>query len=176
MINASSCQIDWICHSDVNLRQVRNQITRRRCWTMSFSSLTTNFAHSDFKSREVEARHLDFLREMNQLYPHAWYARRFFNKVVVSEEIGPHFGMGLDCYIQWSSPIRRLTDLQVSKLLHWPFIFLQCHINSWNTCHWLNMGWWHRCTRLWNDICGGSALMNCCKQDCPSHPRYQAWI
>jgi exoribonuclease II len=50
---------------------------------------------------------------MNQLYSHAWYARRFFNKVSVSEETGPHYGMGLDCYVQWTSPIRRLTDLQV---------------------------------------------------------------
>ena len=46
-------------------------------------------------------------------YPQAWYARRFFNKAIVSEEYGGHFGLGLDCYVQWSSPIRRLTDLQV---------------------------------------------------------------
>lgn len=84
-------------------------------------------AHSDFKSREIESRHLDFLLEMNQLYPHAWYARRFFNKVIVSEEIGPHFGMGLDCYVQWSSPIRRLTDLQV-KILY--CLVLVCYISS----------------------------------------------
>lgn len=58
---------------------------------------------------------MDFLLEMNKRYPHAWYARRFFNKVTVSEEPGPHFGMGLDCYVQWTSPIRRLTDLQVRR-------------------------------------------------------------
>jgi hypothetical protein len=88
------------------------------------------FVRSDLKSREIEARHLDFLLEMNQLYPHAWYARRFFNKVVVSEETGPHYGMGLDCYVQWTSPIRRLTDLQVSKLIHWLACSLRCHFNS----------------------------------------------
>jgi hypothetical protein len=88
------------------------------------------FVRSDLKSREIEARHLDFLLEMNQLYPHAWYARRFFNKVVVSEETGPHYGMGLDCYVQWTSPIRRLTDLQVSKLIHWLVCSLRCHFNS----------------------------------------------
>jgi len=54
---------------------------------------------------------------MNKRYPHAWYARRFFNKVIVSEEPGSHFGMGLDCYVQWTSPIRRLTDLQVHSAL-----------------------------------------------------------
>jgi len=67
----------------------------------------------DFKSREREFKHLNFLSEMKLGYPQAWYARRFFNKAIVSEEYGGHFGLGLDCYVQWSSPIRRLTDLQV---------------------------------------------------------------
>ena len=72
---------------------------------------------TDFKSREIETKHMNFLLEMNKRYPHAWYARRFFNKVIVSEEPGSHFGMGLDCYVQWTSPIRRLTDLQVHSAL-----------------------------------------------------------
>eukprot|EP00571_Detonula_confervacea_P007375 CAMPEP_0172314286 /NCGR_PEP_ID=MMETSP1058-20130122/22162_1 /TAXON_ID=83371 /ORGANISM="Detonula confervacea, Strain CCMP 353" /LENGTH=844 /DNA_ID=CAMNT_0013028113 /DNA_START=16 /DNA_END=2550 /DNA_ORIENTATION=+ len=67
----------------------------------------------EFKSRQRESSQMDFLFSMNKRYPHAWYARRFFNKVTVSEEPGPHFGMGLDCYVQWSSPIRRITDLKV---------------------------------------------------------------
>mmetsp|Transcript_25864 Transcript_25864/g.54155 ORF Transcript_25864/g.54155 Transcript_25864/m.54155 type:complete len:939 (-) Transcript_25864:346-3162(-) len=71
----------------------------------------------DFKSREAESRHMDFLYAMNKRYPHAWYARRFFNSVQVSEDAGPHFGMGLECYVQWTSPIRRLTDLQVHAAL-----------------------------------------------------------
>ena len=44
---------------------------------------------------------------------HAWYARRFFKPVTVSDMDKPHYGLGLDCYVQWSSPIRRLGDLQV---------------------------------------------------------------
>jgi len=71
----------------------------------------------DFKSRQSEVRQMDLLLETNRRYPHAWYARRFFNKVTVSEEPGPHFGMGLDSYVQWTSPIRRLTDLQVHSAL-----------------------------------------------------------
>ena len=94
----------------------------------------------DYKTRVQEAKQADFLFAMNKLYPHAWYCRwgaycnsqpntdikmpishvvdtiifrRFFKPVQVSKEPGPHFGMGLDCYVQWSSPIRRLTDLQV---------------------------------------------------------------
>lgn len=65
------------------------------------------------KSRAIEAGHMYSLLASDQRYPHAWYARRFFDKVTVSADPGPHFGMGLDCYVQWSSPIRRLTDLQV---------------------------------------------------------------
>jgi hypothetical protein len=58
--------------------------------------------HTEYKSRESEARQMDFLLQMNKRYPHAWYARRFFNKVSVSTTPGPHFGMGLDCYVQWT--------------------------------------------------------------------------
>ena len=43
----------------------------------------------------------------------AWYARRFFESVSVTEMMLPHSGLGLDCYVQWSSPIRRFSDLQV---------------------------------------------------------------
>jgi exoribonuclease R len=44
---------------------------------------------------------------------HAWYARRFLESVSVMEMQLPHSGLGLDCYVQWSSPIRRFSDLQV---------------------------------------------------------------
>ena len=57
---------------------------------------------AEYKSRESEARQMEFLLRMNKRYPHAWYARRFFNKVSVSKNPGPHFGMGLDCYVQWT--------------------------------------------------------------------------
>eukprot|EP00953_Heterococcus_sp_UTEX-ZZ885_P003639 2477-Heterococcus_DN1.PRE.1 len=33
----------------------------------------------------------------------------------VSAEPGPHWGLGIDGYVQWSSPIRRFNDL----LVHW---------------------------------------------------------
>jgi exoribonuclease R len=46
-------------------------------------------------------------------YCHAWYARRFLSPVKVDESAIPHSGLGLDCYVQWSSPIRRFGDLQV---------------------------------------------------------------
>ena len=67
----------------------------------------------EYKSREHETRQMNFLLQMNKRYPHAWYARRFFNKVIVSDQPGIHYGLGLDCYVQWTSPIRRITDLQV---------------------------------------------------------------
>lgn len=44
---------------------------------------------------------------------HAWYTRRFLESVVVKDKHLPHSGLGLDCYVQWSSPIRRFSDLQV---------------------------------------------------------------
>jgi exoribonuclease R len=46
-------------------------------------------------------------------YCHAWYARRFLSPVKVVEDPKPHAGLGLDRYVQWSSPIRRFQDLQV---------------------------------------------------------------
>eukprot|EP00957_Ditylum_brightwellii_P151697 11552432-Ditylum_brightwellii.AAC.1 len=38
-------------------------------------------------------------------YCHAWYSRRFFKPVRVEESMESHAGMGLDCYVQWTSPI-----------------------------------------------------------------------
>jgi len=43
----------------------------------------------------------------------AWYARRFFQSVKVTEVQCPHHGLGLSSYVQWTSPIRRFSDLQV---------------------------------------------------------------
>ena len=72
---------------------------------------------SDLKLRQSEARQMDFLLVMNKRYPYACYARQFFNKVTVPEEPGPYFGMGLDCYVQCSSPIPQITDLQVNQCI-----------------------------------------------------------
>jgi hypothetical protein len=44
---------------------------------------------------------------------HAWYTRRFLESVIVKDRPLPHSGLGLNCYVQWSSPIRRFSDLQV---------------------------------------------------------------
>jgi len=67
----------------------------------------------DFGQRYQELRTLDSLREKGLGYCHAWYARRFFEPVRVMEDPLPHHGLGLDCYVQWTSPIRRFSDLQV---------------------------------------------------------------
>lgn len=66
----------------------------------------------DFRSRAAEVRVLLGLEESNNGYSHAWYFRRFFKPVRVTKEYSGHFGLGLDCYVQWTSPIRRFGDLQ----------------------------------------------------------------
>jgi len=43
----------------------------------------------------------------------AWAARRFFEPVLVTTTPAPHAGLGLKHYVQWTSPIRRFSDLQV---------------------------------------------------------------
>ena len=116
LMGAYSYRMHWNCHLDVNLLQVRVRVLLLSCFQDLLSHIHIDFT-SDFKSRETETKQMNFLLEMNKRYPHAWYARRFFNKVNVSEKFGSHFGMGLDCYVQWSSPIRRLTDLQVHSAL-----------------------------------------------------------
>jgi len=68
-------------------------------------------ARPDFAARYQEVNTLDSLKDRG--YCHAWYARRFFAPVRVMSEMKPHYGLGLDCYVQWSSPIRRFSDLQV---------------------------------------------------------------
>ena len=68
-------------------------------------------AKPDFSARYQELNNLESLKERG--YCHAWYARRFFNPVKVISDLKPHYGLGLDCYVQWSSPIRRFGDLQV---------------------------------------------------------------
>ena len=80
------------------------------------NSLTLSFRSQrapDYWAREKESQILQDLRTNQHGYCHAWYARRFLSPV----EIGPipksHFGLGVDCYVQWTSPIRRFGDLQV---------------------------------------------------------------
>ena len=69
---------------------------------------------SDFKSRLREHSILMDLQEHNlgDGYCHAWYNRRFLTPVQITEDVMPHYGLGLGCYVQWTSPIRRFGDLQ----------------------------------------------------------------
>jgi exoribonuclease R len=69
----------------------------------------------DFRSRSREKRIMDDLLSNNVGggFCHSWYSRRFLSPVLVDETPRPHSGLGLECYSQWTSPIRRFGDLQV---------------------------------------------------------------
>lgn len=67
----------------------------------------------DFWAREKEFKILQDLLQYKHGYCHAWFARRFLSPVEIGQEPKPHFGLGIDCYVQWTSPIRRFGDLQV---------------------------------------------------------------
>jgi len=69
----------------------------------------------DYRSRDRERKIMTDLLECNigDGYCHAWYSRRFFSPAQITPDARSHSGLGLDCYVQWTSPIRRLQDLQV---------------------------------------------------------------
>ena len=69
----------------------------------------------DYRSRERERDIMMDLLESNVGggYCHAWYSRRFLTPAKISPDANPHSGLGLGCYVQWTSPIRRFQDLQV---------------------------------------------------------------
>lgn len=69
----------------------------------------------EFKTREKEATYLKQLQFYNigDGYCAAWFSRRFFSPVKILSDAKKHSGMGLESYVQWSSPIRRFGDLQV---------------------------------------------------------------
>ncbi len=69
----------------------------------------------DYRSREREQKIMMDLLENNigGGYCHAWYSRRFLTPAKVTPDANPHSGLGLACYVQWTSPIRRFQDLQV---------------------------------------------------------------
>lgn len=70
---------------------------------------------SDYRSRSREKRIMEGLLENNvgSGYCHAWYARRFLSPVSVSPKPRPHWGLGIQLYCQWTSPIRRYSDFHV---------------------------------------------------------------
>jgi hypothetical protein len=74
-----------------------------------------NQPQPDYRARERDQSIMMDLLEANVGggYCHAWYSRRFMSPVKITEFANPHFGLGLACYVQWSSPIRRFGDLQV---------------------------------------------------------------
>mmetsp|Transcript_15525 Transcript_15525/g.18877 ORF Transcript_15525/g.18877 Transcript_15525/m.18877 type:complete len:565 (+) Transcript_15525:93-1787(+) len=72
-----------------------------------------------FSERPTEYEH--FMKLQSEMvgggYCAAWYMRRFSTPVSVSSEPMPHAAMGLDYYVQWTSPIRRYSDLQVQAVV-----------------------------------------------------------
>jgi exoribonuclease R len=76
-------------------------------------------AKPDFKSRGRERRELMKLQEDNAGggYCYAWYARRFLQSVKVVTTPSPHSGLALSAYVQWSSPIRRFSDLMTHRMI-----------------------------------------------------------
>ena len=73
----------------------------------------------DFLSRASERQVMDYLWEQNvgDGICYSWYVRRFLQPVKVVENAIPHSGLGLECYVQWTSPIRRYSDLQVHSVV-----------------------------------------------------------
>ncbi|GKY98357.1 hypothetical protein MPSEU_000793300 [Mayamaea pseudoterrestris] len=73
----------------------------------------------DFKSRAREhgvAR--DLLKyNVGGGYCYTWYARRFLQSLKIADEPGPHSGLGLRSYVQWTSPIRRYSDLLTHRTI-----------------------------------------------------------
>ena len=69
----------------------------------------------DFLSRSSEKNVMEDLFELNvgDGLCYSWYIRRFLQPVKVTETMLPHSGLGLEAYVQWTSPIRRYGDLQV---------------------------------------------------------------
>ncbi|CAM9131523.1 unnamed protein product [Chrysoparadoxa australica] len=54
-----------------------------------------------------------WFEELPEKYCRAAASYRFMTGARVNTEPGPHWGLGVQAYTQWSSPIRRMTDLNV---------------------------------------------------------------
>ena len=87
-----------------------------------------NYAHSlGFDATVISERHSeasDFARllklaeERNMLAQVSYTMLRSMSKAKYSEERHPHFGLSLDYYCHFTSPIRRLSDLATHRIIH----------------------------------------------------------
>ncbi|GMI16069.1 hypothetical protein TrLO_g1436 [Triparma laevis f. longispina] len=67
----------------------------------------------EYRDRQVEYTTLKNLKEADLHLPAAWYERRFFEPAVIKTTPSPHSGLGVKRYVQWTSPIRRFSDIEV---------------------------------------------------------------
>ena len=87
-----------------------------------------NYAHSlGFDATVISERHSeasDFARllklaeERDMLAQVSYTMLRSMSKAKYSEERHPHFGLSLDYYCHFTSPIRRLSDLATHRIIH----------------------------------------------------------
>ena len=57
-------------------------------------------------------------REKGILAPVSYSMLRSMAKAKYSDVKNPHFGLGIDCYCHFTSPIRRLSDLATHRIIH----------------------------------------------------------
>lgn len=55
--------------------------------------------------------------EKGQAAPVSYLMLRTMSKAIYSEVREPHFGLGIDCYCHFTSPIRRLSDLATHRII-----------------------------------------------------------
>lgn len=67
---------------------------------------------SDFSALLVKAR------ERGIITPVSYSMLRSMAKAKYSDVKNPHFGLGIDCYCHFTSPIRRLSDLATHRIIH----------------------------------------------------------
>ncbi len=76
-------------------------------------------AISKDKSTSKDFSHLLMkAREKGILAPVSYSMLRSMAKAKYSDVKNPHFGLGIDCYCHFTSPIRRLSDLATHRIIH----------------------------------------------------------
>ena len=61
---------------------------------------------------------LDKARERGISVPVSYSMLRAMSKAKYSEKLSGHFGLSIDCYCHFTSPIRRLSDLATHRIIH----------------------------------------------------------